>query len=68
MSTLILDKKDLLPYMGILIEGLTIALADPINEIRSYASKSLGMLAAKLGQHQSELHFKFLYEILESES
>ncbi|EWC46714.1 hypothetical protein DRE_03959 [Drechslerella stenobrocha 248] len=44
------ERKDLMVHLSILINGLKIAVVDPVPQTRSTASKSLGILVEKLGE------------------
>ncbi|KAF3922117.1 hypothetical protein ABW20_dc0110612 [Dactylellina cionopaga] len=44
------ERKDLMVHLSILINGLKIAVVDPVPQTRSTASKALGILVEKLGE------------------
>ncbi|KAF0720449.1 Aste57867_293 [Aphanomyces stellatus] len=50
MCSMINDAKDLVPYLDTIAPCLQVQLLDPIPEVRTVASKALGMLVKGLGQ------------------
>ncbi|EPS44221.1 hypothetical protein H072_1774 [Dactylellina haptotyla CBS 200.50] len=44
------ERKDLMIHLSILINGLKVAVVDPVPQTRSTASKALGILIEKLGE------------------
>ena len=56
MCSLLADRKDVVPYLPLLLPELQSVLHDPIPEVRSTGAKALGRLTAGLGEeHFSEL-------------
>lgn len=49
---ILVDSKDLLPYLHQLIEELEIAMVDPVANTRATAARALGSLVEKLGEEQ----------------
>lgn len=47
---ILVDSRDILPYLGKLVEELQTAIIDPVDETRSIASRALGSLVEKLGE------------------
>lgn len=64
---MIKDSKDLIPYLETLLNGLLIALNDPISEIRSMAAKATGVLAKKLGMEHVDPLLNRLYAVLDNQ-
>ncbi|KAH9095800.1 hypothetical protein LEN26_017701 [Aphanomyces euteiches] len=60
MCSMVNDAKDLVPYLDSTAPCLQIQLLDPIPEVRTIASKALGMLVKGLGQS----HFPSLVQSL----
>lgn len=67
ISTLIKESQDLLPYLDCLLNGLLIALNDPISEIRSMAAKATGVLAKKLQMSHVKPLLERLYNVLDNQ-
>lgn len=49
---ILVDSKDLLPYLSSLIEELEVAMVDPVPATRSTGARALGSLVEKLGEEQ----------------
>ncbi len=49
-------------------EGLRVTTCDPLSEIRSVAAKALGKMSSKIGIANTEKYFKFLTDILKSDT
>ncbi|PVH13735.1 uncharacterized protein CXQ87_001853 [Candidozyma duobushaemuli] len=49
---ILVDSKDLLPYLGSLVAELEIAMVDPVPATRSTGARALGSLVEKLGEEQ----------------
>jgi hypothetical protein len=64
ITTLIKDSKDILPYLDALLNGLLIALNDPVSEIRSLAAKATGVIAKKLSRQNCDPLLNRLYSVL----
>lgn len=47
---ILVDSRDILPYLGKLVEELQAAIVDPVDETRAIASRALGSLVEKLGE------------------
>ena len=47
---ILVDTKDLQPYLGSLVEELEVAMVDPVPATRSTAARALGSLVEKLGE------------------
>ncbi|GMI31680.1 hypothetical protein TrCOL_g1939 [Triparma columacea] len=67
MVTMCNDAKDFAPYMSTLLPGLKATLLDPIPDVRTTASKSIGSLARGLGVEQLPDLEPWLRETLKSE-
>eukprot|EP00520_Triparma_pacifica_P008503 CAMPEP_0118643320 /NCGR_PEP_ID=MMETSP0785-20121206/6328_1 /TAXON_ID=91992 /ORGANISM="Bolidomonas pacifica, Strain CCMP 1866" /LENGTH=2654 /DNA_ID=CAMNT_0006534975 /DNA_START=85 /DNA_END=8046 /DNA_ORIENTATION=+ len=67
MVTMCNDPKDFAPYMSTLLPGLKATLLDPIPDVRTTASKSVGSLARGLGVEQLPDLESWLRETLKSE-
>jgi len=67
MVTMCNDPKDFAPYMSTLLPGLKATLLDPIPDVRTTASKSVGSLARGLGTEQLPNLEPWLRETLKSE-
>lgn len=63
---MIKESGDLIPYLDTLLNGLLIALNDPISEIRSMAAKATGVLAKKLGMSNVDPLLDRLYGVLDN--
>ena len=50
MCSLLADRKDIVPYLPLLLPELRAVLHDPIPEVRSTGAKALGRLCAGLGE------------------
>lgn len=68
ISILIENPDDLLPYIDFMGEGLKVTTCDQLSEIRNVATKSLGKMSSKIGIPNTERYFKFLNDILESDT
>lgn len=49
---ILVDRKDLLPYLSALVGELEIAMVDPVPATRSTGARALGSLVEKLGEEQ----------------
>lgn len=49
---ILVDSKDLLPYLNELVSELEIAMVDPVPATRSTAARALGSLVERLGEEQ----------------
>lgn len=49
---ILVDSKDLRPYLPQLVEELEVAMVDPVPATRSTAARALGSLVEKLGENQ----------------
>ncbi|SGZ49194.1 CIC11C00000000223 [Sungouiella intermedia] len=49
---ILVDRKDLLPYLTALVGELEVAMVDPVPATRSTAARALGSLVEKLGEEQ----------------
>lgn len=47
---ILVDSKDLLPYLSSLVNELEVAMVDPVQSTRSTAARALGSLVEKLGE------------------
>ena len=54
MITMVNDPKDFIPYLPTLLPGLKGVLLDPIPDVRTTASKSIGSLVRGLGEAEVE--------------
>lgn len=50
--SILVDSKDLIPYLNNLISELEIAMVDPVPSTRATAARALGSLVEKLGEEQ----------------
>lgn len=49
---ILVDRKDLLPYLNTLVGELEVAMVDPVPGTRSTAARALGSLVERLGEEQ----------------
>lgn len=49
---ILVDRKDLLPYLNTLVAELEVAMVDPVPGTRSTAARALGSLVERLGEEQ----------------
>lgn len=49
---ILVDRKDLLPYLSSLVGELEVAMVDPVPATRSTAARALGSLVERLGEEQ----------------
>jgi len=67
MSSLV-DEKDFVPYLPVLIPGVQTILIDPIPEVRKIAARALGTMVTKMGEQSFEGLIPWLLTMLKSES
>lgn len=65
---ILVDTKDLLPYLHQLISELEIAMVDPVPNTRATAARALGSLVEKLGEEQFPYLIPRLLDTLADES
>lgn len=65
---ILVDTKDLLPYLHQLISELEIAMVDPVPNTRATAARALGALVEKLGEEQFPDLIPRLLDTLSDES
>ncbi|OQR88225.1 translational activator GCN1 [Achlya hypogyna] len=68
MCSMVNDAKDLAPYLDTISPCLQTQLLDPIPEVRTVASKALGMLVKGLGQSHFPLLVPSLLSAIKSEA
>ncbi|KDO30185.1 hypothetical protein SPRG_22144 [Saprolegnia parasitica CBS 223.65] len=68
MCSMVNDAKDLAPYLDTIAPCLQTQLLDPIPEVRTVASKALGMLVKGLGQSHFPHLVPSLLQAIKSES
>ncbi|KAI3404325.2 GCN1 [Candida oxycetoniae] len=66
--SILVDSKDLQPYLGDLVEELENAMVDPVPATRSTAARALGSLVEKLGEDQFPELIPKLMNTLQDES
>lgn len=49
---ILVDSRDIMPYLAKLVEELQTAIVDPVDETRAIASRALGSLVEKLGEEK----------------
>ncbi len=49
---ILVDSRDLVPYLSTLIEEVEIAMVDPVPNTRATAARALGALVERLGEEQ----------------
>lgn len=65
---ILVDSKDLSPYLGQLVDELEIAMVDPVPATRSTAARALGSLVEKLGEEYFPTLIPSLLETLQDAS
>ncbi|ODQ79468.1 hypothetical protein BABINDRAFT_180589 [Babjeviella inositovora NRRL Y-12698] len=65
---ILVDTKDLLPYLPQLVSELEISMVDPVSATRATAARALGSLVEKLGEEQFPDLIPRLFFTLEDES
>ncbi|CCH46758.1 putative translational activator [Wickerhamomyces ciferrii] len=65
---ILVDTKDLLPYLHQLISELEIAMVDPVPNTRATAARALGALVEKLGEEQFPYLIPRLLDTLSDET
>lgn len=66
--TILVDTKDLVPYLQQLIEEVEIAMVDPVPATRATAARALGALVERLGEEQFPTLIPSLLSTLADES
>ena len=67
MCSLLAERRDIVPYLGLLLPELQTILHDPIPEVRSTGAKALGRLCAGLGEAHFPALLPWLRESLSKE-
>lgn len=65
---ILVDTKDLQPYLASLVEELEVAMVDPVPATRSTAARALGSLVEKLGEDKFPELIPKLLETLQDET
>ena len=67
MCSLLSERRDIVPYLPLLLPELQAVLHDPIPEVRSTGAKALGRLCAGLGEEHFPALLPWLFASLERE-
>lgn len=65
---ILVDSKDLLPYLSSLVDELEVAMVDPVPATRSTGARALGSLVEKLGEEHFPTLIPGLVETLKDKS